>query len=76
LRMLSTMLSTLLSIAGPSGVTSWTCAKRLKAYFVDVFVSMRFYVTVCNILKTRAGRLDTVGVAGSIPVVPTKIPAG
>ena len=38
--MLSTMLSTLLSIAGPLGVTSWTRAKRLGAYFFDAFSSM------------------------------------
>ena len=40
--MLSTMLSTLLSIAGPLGETSWTRAKRFGACFFDVFSSTRF----------------------------------
>jgi hypothetical protein len=39
---LSIMLSTLLSFRGRSRVTSWTCAKRLAAVFLDVSVQMRF----------------------------------
>jgi hypothetical protein len=35
------MLSILLSIPGPSSVTSWTRAKRLGAVLLDDFSSMR-----------------------------------